>query len=163
MNLKFAALVLAVLSFNARADFSDLFTQGYVAGGGGAHGANVSIGSGTKVDALEISAINLGRLSGTSTGKFVGLSVVQNATPNKGFNLLFRLGIGRATTRFADGAVATRSGWSNGIFFGLGEQYQVNNHFALRAEVYRITYAATPSAQSMGTVYPVTLSALLIF
>ncbi len=163
MNLKFAALALAFLSFNARADFSDLFTQGYAAGGGGGRGANVAIGAGTKVDALEISAINLGRLSGTSTGKFVGLSVVQNATPKNGFNFLFRLGVGRATTRFADGAVATRSGWSNGIFLGLGEQYQINNHFLLRAEVYRITYAATPDAHSMGTVYPVTLSALLVF
>lgn len=163
MKLRLIALAIAAFSLPALADQSGLWTQGYVAGGGGAHGANLSIGAGNKVDALEISSINLGRVSGTSTAKFVGISLVQNATPNRGFNWLFRIGIGKATTKFSDGAIATRMGLANGIFFGIGEQYQVTSNFALRAEAYRITYAANPSAGLTSVSYPVTLSAVLIF
>ncbi len=163
MKLRVIALALVTCSFSALADQSGLWTQAYVAGGGGARGANVSIGGGNKVDALEVSSINLGRVSGTSTAKFVGVSLVQNATPNRGFNWLFRIGIGKASTKFADGAIATRMGLANGIFFGIGEQYQVTRNFVLRADAYRITYAANPSAGLTGVSYPITLSALLVF
>ncbi len=163
MKLRLIALGFAAVSSPVLADQSGLWTQAYVGGGGGARGANVTLGGGNKVDALEVSWINLGRVSGTSTAKFAGISLVQNATPTRGFNWLFRIGIGKATTTFSDGATATRMGLANGLFFGVGEQYQVTSNFALRAEAYRITYAANPNAGLTGVRYPITLSALLIF
>ncbi len=158
-----ATLFLNLCAFNACADDTGIWNRAYVAGGGGTRGANAAIGGGNQTDALEISGINLGRVSGNSTAKFMGVSLVQNATPKNGFGLLFRVGIGKAITRFDSGVTATRMGLTNGIFFGIGEQYQANKYLAFRVEAYRITYASTPDGNSMGVRYPVTLSAVLAF
>ncbi len=160
MKLHWAALAFASFPFCAAADDQGVF---YAAAGGGAKGANFSLGAGTKVDAIEVSSINLGTVGAASSAKFAGLSLVQNATPVNGFSFLFRLGIGRATTTFANGSKANRSGLGNGIFFGIGEQYQLNNHVAIRAEVNRISYATSTDGSTSGARYPITLSALLIF
>ncbi len=151
-----------MISFSAAAD--DQGNQGlfYVAAGGGNRGASFSAGAGTKVDVLELNAIDLGNVNG-GTARFVGLSLVQNSTPKNGFNLLFRIGMGRETTSFPGGASAHRMWFSNGIYFGLGGQYQPTNHFAFRAEVDRILYAASPDGIVGGVRYPVTLSAVYIF
>ena len=152
----------AFLSYSALADDSTS-TQFYASGGGGTEGATFSLGGGTKVDALEIHSINLGHVSNGGTAKFVGLSLVQNATPKNGFNFLFRIGLGRETTTFPSGTVAHKMWFNNGIYFGIGEQYQANNHLAFRAEVNRIVYAATPDGMLKGVRYPVTLSAMYLF
>jgi hypothetical protein len=163
MKLYVAALAIAALPFTALADDEGLEGQFYVAGGGGTRGANVSVGAGTKVDVIEINSFNLGRVSGTSTAKFLGFSLVQNATPINNFNFLFRIGIGKATTTFDNGVTASRLGLGDGLFFGIGEQYQANKYLAFRAEVDRFTYAASPDGGLTGTRYPISLSALLIF
>jgi hypothetical protein len=162
MRLPLLALMFAVIPACAMAD--DQGSQGlyYVAAGGGSHGASFSAGAGTKVDVLEINAIDLGKVSG-GTAKFVGLSLVQNTTPKNGFNALFRIGLGRETTTFPGGATAHRMWFGNGVYFGLGAQYQPAAHVALRAEVNRILYAASPDGVAGGVRYPVTLSALYIF
>jgi hypothetical protein len=159
-NLHFVALALTTLSCSALADDSGLF---YAAGGVSKGGANVSLGAGTNVDVLEISSINLGSVSGNSSAKFVGLSLVQNTTPANHFNLLFRVGFGRTTTSFADGASATRVGYGNGVIFGVGGQYQLARHVALRGEVNRISYATSEDGRSSKLSYPVTLSAIYLF
>jgi hypothetical protein len=91
------------------------------------------------------------------------VSLVQNAVPVKDFNLLFRLGVGKTTTTFANGSSASRTGFSKGIILGMGGQYQVNSHLAFRGEVDRITYAASADGLSSHITYPVTLSALYLF
>jgi len=159
-KLHFVALVLTSLSLNAMADDSGLF---YVAGGASSGGANFSLGAGTDVDVLEISSIKLGNVNGNNPAKLVGLSLVQNATPVKDFNLLFRLGFGKTTTDFADGSSATRTGFGNGVIFGAGGQYRLNSHLALRGELNRINYAASADGRLSGISYPLTLSALYIF
>ncbi len=158
-----AAIALASLPFAALADDAASTSQFYAAGGGGAQGASFSLGGGTKVDALEIHSIDLGRVSNGGTAKFMGLALVQNATPKNGFNFLFRIGIGRETTTFPGGAKASRDWFNNGIYFGIGEQYQANSHLAFRAELYRIPYAASANGKSSGVRYPLTLSAMYIF
>ncbi len=160
MKLYWAALAFATFPFRAVADDQGIF---YAAAGGGGKGAVFSLGAGTKVDAIEVSSINLGTVGVASSAKFTGISLVQNATPVNGFSFLFRVGIGRATTTFANGAKANRSGLGNGIFFGIGEQYQLNSHLAIRAEVNRISYAASTDGSTSGARYPITLSGLLIF
>lgn len=160
MKLLVAALAVATLPLNALADDQGNF---YAAGGGGSRGANFAVGGGTKVDALEVSSINLGTVSGSGKARFVGLSLVQNATPVNGFNFLFRIGVGRETTTFPNGAAAHRMWFGSGVFFGIGEQYQMNNHLAFRAEVNRIAYAATADGQMTRIRYPATLSAMYIF
>ena len=158
-----AAFVLAAFPLYAMADDAGSPALFYVAGGGGSTGPTFSIGGGTKVDVLEFYAIDLGKVSGNGYARFVGLSLVQNATPKNGFNFLFRVGIGRETTTFPNGAAARRMWFDNGIFFGLGEQYQVNSHLAFRAEVSRFVYAASSDGMTIGLRYPVTLSAMYIF
>ena len=162
MKRSLAALSLAALPFNALADDASSQGQFYVAGGGGAQGATFSAGAGTKVDALEINSINLGKVAG-GTAKFVGVSLVQNATPKSGFNFLFRIGLARESTTFPNGLVAHRMWFNNGVYFGIGEQYQANDHLAFRADVYRIVYAASPDGVAGGIRYPLTLSAMYIF
>jgi len=163
MKLHIVALVLAMLSFGALADDQGAQSRFYGAGGGGTRGGNFSIGGGTTVDALELSYIDLGAVSANATARFLGFSLVQNATPNKGFNFLFRIGIGRETTTFSNAANVRRLWFGNGIFFGIGEQYQISTHLALRAEVNRISYASTPDGQGTGVRYPATVSAMYIF
>ncbi len=163
MKSRFAALVLATVSLGALADDQAYQSRFYAAGGGGTRGSNYSIGGGTTVDALEVSYIDLGAVSATARAKFLGFSLVMNATPNRGFNFLFRIGIGRETTTFSNAANVRRLWFGNGVYFGIGEQYQVNRHLALRAEVNRISYASTPDGLGTGVRYPATLSAMYIF
>ncbi len=154
------AFTLSLLSSTVLADDQGIFLA---SAGGGTKGPVLSIGGGTKVDVIEISSIDLGAVAGSGSAKFVGASLVQNATPINGFNFLFRIGIGRATTTFANGSRATMSGLGNGIYFGIGEQYQLGNHLVLRGELNRITYAASTDGRSKGISYPLTLSALYVF
>ncbi len=163
MKTLFAALFLATLPCSVLAEDAASSSQFYAAGGGGAQGATFSLGGGTKVDALEMNVINLGRVSNGGTGKFVGISLVQNATPKNGFNFLFRIGMGREASTFPGGMVAHKMWFNNGVYFGIGEQYQANNHFALRLEVNRIVYAASSDGRTSGIRYPLTLSAIYIF
>lgn len=158
-----AAFLLAALPCTAHADDAPSTAQFYAAGGGGAQGATFSLGGGTRVDALEIHSIDLGHVSNGGTAKFVGVSLVQNATPKNGFNFLFRIGLGRETTTFPSGAASHRMWFNNGIYFGIGEQYQANNHLAFRAEVNRIIYAASADGKNSGARYPVTLSIMYLF
>lgn len=159
-KLRFVLLALIALSCNAMADDRGLF---YVAGGASKGGGNFSLGAGTNVDVFEISSINLGAVSGNSSAKFVGLSLVQNATPVNNFNLLFRLGFGKTTTSFANGASATRVGYGNGVIIGVGGQYQMNKHIAFRSEVNRLSYATSADGLSSKLTYPVTISAIYLF
>lgn len=159
-KIHFFALALIPMSFNATAGDRGLF---YVAGGASKSGASYSIGAGTDIDVLEISAINLGAVTGNGSAKFRGLSLIQNATPVKDFNLLFRVGFGKTTTTFANGFSVGRIGLRDGVIFGVGGQYQLNSHLAFRGELNRIAYAASADGKSTGMIYPVTLSALLIF
>jgi len=159
-NLHLAALALATLSGSAMAADHGLF---YVAGGASARGANFSVGLGTNVDVLEISSINLGTVNGNDSAKFVGLSLVQNATPVNNFNWLFRVGFGKTTTTFADGSSATRLGFRDGVIFGVGGQYQLNSHVAVRGELNRMTYATSADDLSHKIIYPATISALFSF
>ena len=159
-NMRFIALALMALSGHAMADDSGLF---YLAGGASNGGANISLGGGTDVDVFEISSINLGSVSGTSSAKFLGLSLVQYSTPANNFNLLFRVGFGKTTTSFADGASASRVGFGIGVLFGVGGQYQLNKHIAVRGEVDRLSYATSEDGLSSKLVYPLTLSAMYIF
>lgn len=158
--MRFVALALMAFSGGAMADDSGFF---YAAGGASNGGANISLGAGTNVDVFEISSINLGSVSGTSSAKFLGLSLVQYSTPANNFNLLFRVGFGKTTTSFANGASATRVGFGNGVIFGVGGQYQLNKHFAVRGEVNRISYATSEDGRSSRLTYPLTLSAMYIF
>jgi hypothetical protein len=161
MNIfRFIALALTTLSCNAFAEDKGLF---YVTGGASAGGANFSIGVGTNVDVFEISSIKLGTLDGNKSAKYVGMSLVQNTTPINNFNLLFRVGFGKATTTFANGSSAKRTGFSDGVIFGLGGQYYFNSHFAFRGEANRITYAVTNDDSSYRIAYPLTISALYSF
>lgn len=134
----------------------------YVAAGGGGYGPMFSAGAGTQVDVLEINAIDLGKVNG-GTARFVGLSLVQNTTQKSGFSALFRIGLGRETTSFPNGASAHRMWFGNGVYFGLGAQYQASTHLAFRAEVNRIQYAASPDGVVGGVRYPATVSAMYIF
>jgi hypothetical protein len=154
------ALVLIALPCAAFAGDSGLF---YVAGGASKGGGNFGIGVGTNVDVLEINYMNIGSVSGNASARFRGLSLVQNAVPIKDFNLLFRVGLGKTTTTFANGAQASRSGFSKGVILGVGAQYQLGRHVALRAEVDRITYAISADGVASSITYPATLSALFIF
>ncbi len=160
MKLGLAAIALITLSCNALADDYGLF---YVAGGASTGGANYSIGAGTNVDVFEISSIDLGAVSGNSSAKFTGLSLVQNSAPVNNFNLLFRVGFGKTTTSFANGASASRVGFGNGVIFGVGGQYQMNKHVAFRAEVNRLSYATSTDGLSSKLTYPVTVSAMYFF
>lgn len=159
-KLCFVVLVLTVMPFRALAGDNGLF---YVAGGATNGRGSYSLGAGTNVDVLEISSINLGAVNGNDSVRFRGVSLVQNAVPLKDFNLLFRLGVGKTTTTFANGSSASRMGFSKGIILGMGGQYQVNSHLAFRGEVDRITYAASADGLSSHITYPVTLSALYLF
>lgn len=159
-KLPFVMLAFAAMPFSVLAGDGTLF---YVAGGASKGGGNYAVGLGTNFDVLEVSSINIGTVTGNASARFQGLSLVQNAAPVKDFNLLFRLGIGKTTTTFADGAQASRTGFSKGVILGLGAQYQLNSHLALRGEVDRITYAASANGSSSATTYPATLSALFIF
>ncbi len=158
-----AVFPLAVISCQVFADDAASTSQFYASAGGGGQGATFSLGGGTKVDALELHSINLGKVSNGGTAKFVGLSLVQNATPKNDLNFLFRIGLGRETSTFPGGATAHRMWFNNGIYFGIGGQYQANNHLAFRAEVDRIIYAASPDGKSYGVRYPLTLSAMYLF
>lgn len=158
-----AALALAALPLHALAEDAASQSLFYAAGGGGSRGATFSVGAGTKVDVLELYSVDLGKVNANGSARFVGLALVQNATPSNGFNFLFRIGMGRETTTFPNGTAAHRMWFNNGIFFGLGEQYQVNNHLAFRAEVNRFVYAASVDGKASGVRYPVTLSAMFIF
>lgn len=159
-KLHFVALALTAIPFSALAGDEGLF---YVAGGASQRGAHFSLGMGTNVDVLEINSINLGTVREDASARFRGLSLVQNAVPVKDFNLLFRLGIGKTTTTFANGSHATRMGFTNGIIIGAGGQYQLNSHLAFRGELNRIVYAASADGLSSGISYPLTISALYLF
>ncbi len=163
MKYCLAIFAFAALSGSALAEDAASTSQFYAAGGGGAQGATFSLGGGTKVDALELHAIDLGKVSNGGTARFVGVSLVQNATPKNGFSLLFRIGMGRETTTFPGGAVAHKMWFNNGIYFGIGEQYQANNHFAVRLEVNRIVYSASADGKTSAARYPLTLSAMYLF
>jgi hypothetical protein len=163
MRLRILVLFLALLPVCALADDADNQGMYYVAGGGGSHGPSFTAGAGTQVDALELNAIDLGTTPYGGTARFVGLSLVQNTTPKYGFNALFRLGMGRETTTFPGGLAAHQMWFANGIYFGLGGQYRIGSHFALRAEVNRIRYAASPDGMDNRLRYPITLSAMLLF
>jgi opacity protein-like surface antigen len=156
--------ILLSFTFSGMA-WADNATSGqyYIAGGGGAQGAFFSIGAGNKVDVLELNYIELGKVSNGGTAKFTGLSLVQNATPKNGFNFLFRIGIGREITTFPGGAKVGRDWFNSGIYAGIGEQYQPSDHLAIRAEVNRIVYAASPDGKNSGVRYPLTLSVMYIF
>lgn len=160
MKLGLVALALISLSCNALADDYGVF---YVAGGASAGGANYSIGAGTNVDVFEISSIDLGTVSGNSSAKFTGLSLVQNSAPVNNFNLLFRVGFGKTITSFANGTSASRVGFGNGVIFGVGGQYQLNKHVAFRGEVNRLSYATSTDGLSSKLTYPVTISAMYLF
>ena len=162
MRLHLLALAFAMIPVCAMAE--DQGSQGlyYVAAGGGGDGASFSAGAGTRVDVLEVNAIDLGKVNG-GTAKFIGLSLVQNTTSRSGFNGLFRLGLGRETTTFPGGLSAHQMWFANGVYIGLGAQYQATTHLALRAEVNRIRYAASPDGMTSGVRYPVTLSAMVMF
>ena len=159
-RLNLVAIALTIMSCNVLAGDQGHFQ---VAGGAGTGGANFSIGGGTNVDELEISSIDLGTVDGTDSARFVGISLVQNAEPVNNLGLLFRLGFGKATTTFTDGSTASRLGLGDGVFFGIGAKYQLNNHLAFRAEVNRITYATSADGLSFGISYPVTIGALYRF
>lgn len=161
MKLPVLALMLAMIPACVLADDGSQAMY-YVAAGGGSHGASFSAGAGTQVDVLEINAIDLGTVNG-GTAKLVGVSLVQNTTAKSGFSGLFRLGLGRETTTFPGGVSAHRMWFTNGVYFGLGAQYQASAHLALRAEVNRIRYAASPDGVLGGVRYPATLSAMYIF
>ncbi len=148
------------MPFTALAGDDGLF---YVAGGATNGKGSYSIGAGTNADVLEISSLNLGTVDGNDSVRFRGLSLMQNAVPVKDFNLLFRLGVGKTTTTFANGTHASRTGFSKGIILGIGGQYQLNSHLALRGEVDRITYAASTDGLASHITYPLTFSALFIF
>lgn len=163
MRLRILVFVFALLPACAFADDGDNKGMFYVAGGAGGYGPSVAVGAGTQVDALEINAIKLGNTSYGGTAKFVGLSLVQYTTPKHGFSALFRLGMGRETTTFPGGLTAHQMWFANGIYFGLGGQYHLGDHFALRAEVNRIRYADSPDGIVNRVRYPVTMSAMLIF
>ncbi len=154
------ALFLIALSCPAFADDQGLF---YAAAGSGTGKANLAIGAGITADVLEASSIDLGTVGGSYAVKFKGLSLVQNAVAKNNFNLMFRVGFGKATTTFANGLTASRTGFGNGVFFGLGAQYQPYRHLALRGEVNRITYATAAGGTSHAATYPVSISALYIF
>lgn len=154
------ALLPAVLSCQALADDQGLF---YAAAGTGTGKANLAIGAGITADVLEASSIDLGTVGGSYAVKFKGLSLVQNAVAKNDFNLMFRVGFGKATTTFANGLTASRTGFGNGVFFGLGAQYQPYRHLAFRGELNRITYATATAGTSHAATYPVSISALYIF
>jgi hypothetical protein len=160
MKRHLVGVAIAALSVSAAAADLGYFVA---TGGYGSAGSNFSLGGGSKADLIELSSIDLGTVEGTSSAKFTGLSLVQNAAPIKNFNLLFRLGFGRATTTFADGTTASRVGFSKGVFLGLGEQYQLNGHLALLGELNRITYASSHDGSSHGIRYPLTISVLYSF
>jgi len=162
MRLPLTLLILALLPLPALAADDDNSARYYIAGGNGAYGPSFSIGAGTRLDVLEINAIDLGKVNG-GTAKFVGVSLVQNATVKSDFNFLFRIGLGRETTTFPNGTVAHRMWFNNGVYFGMGVQYTPYSHFALRAEVNRIVYAASPDGVAGGIRYPATLSVMLLF
>lgn len=153
-------LLLALLACPAYAADQGLF---YVAAGTGTGKANLSVGAGTTVDVLEISSIDLGTVGGSYAAKFKGVSLVQNAVPVQNVSLMFRVGFGKTTTTFANGQTAGRTGFGDGVFFGIGAQYQPYSHLALRGEVNRITYATATDGSSHAAAYPVTISALFIF
>ncbi len=159
-KLHFVLLALMSAPLPALAGDNGLF---YVAGGATKGGAAYGLAAGTDVDVLEISSLNLGAVNPNTSVRFRGLSLIQNAAPIKDFNLLFRLGVGKTTTDFANGAQASRTGVSRGIIFGLGGQYKFNSHLALRGEVDRLTYAASADGMSSSITYPVTASLLFIF
>jgi hypothetical protein len=163
MKRSLAAFALAALPLHALADDAGSAGLYYVAGGAGSTGPTFSIGGGTKVDVLEFYSVDLGKVSNNGYARFVGLSLVQNATPKNGFNFLFRIGMGRETTTFPNGAAARMMWFNNGIFFGMGEQYQLNKHLAFRAEVNRFVYASSPGGNATALRYPVTLSVMYIF
>lgn len=154
-------IALAALPINVLADDTGSQAQYYLSAGGGVLGPAFSAGAGTQVDVIELDAIDMGKANG-GKAKFAGISLVQFSTPKQGFNFLFRLGLGRETTTFPDGTTAHRSGFNN-IYLGLGMQYRPTPHFALRAEVNRIGYAATPDGLTSDIRYPATLSAVLLF
>ncbi len=159
-KLPVVVLVLAAWSFSAFAGDGALY---YVAAGATKGGGNFGVGIGTHVDVLEVSYLNMGSVNGNASARFRGLSLIQNAVPVKDFSLLFRVGIGKTTTTFANGMQASRTGFSNGVILGVGAQYQFNRHLALRGEVDRVTYTASPDGLSSAITYPATLSALFIF
>jgi hypothetical protein len=161
MRLPVLALLFALIPACAIADEENQAMY-YVAAGGGGYGPSLTAGAGTQVDALEINAIDLGKVNG-GTAKFVGLSLVQNTTVKSGFSGLFRLGMGRETTTFPGGFTAHQMWFANGIYVGLGAQYRIASHFAMRADVNRIRYAASPDGQVSHLRYPVTVSAMLLF
>ncbi len=153
-------LALALIPCFAFADDQSLF---YVAAGTGTGKANLAIGAGITADVLEASSIDLGTVGGSYAVKFKGLSLVQNAVAKNNFNAMFRVGFGKATTTFANGQTAGRAGFGNGVFFGLGAQYQPYSHLAFRAEVNRITYATSTDGSSHAATWPVTVSAMYVF
>ncbi len=157
---RLAVLALAVMPFAAWAGDDGLF---YVAAGTGKGGGNFGIGVGTDVDVLEISSLALGTVSGNASARFKGLSLLQYAKPAQDLSLLFRLGIGKTTTTFADGSHASRMGYTRGVIFGLGAQYRLNSHLAFRGELNRVSYAATADGLVSGVSYPLTISAMYIF
>lgn len=158
-----ATFCLAALACPVWADDAASTSQFYAAAGGGAQGATFALGGGTKVDALELHSINLGKVSNGGTAKFIGISLVQNATPKNGFNFLFRIGLGQETSTFPGGTIARKAWFNNGVYFGIGAQYQPTNHLAFRAEIDRIAHAASPDGKTMGIRYPLTLSAMFFF
>ena len=162
MKLRFALLALAILPLPALAENDENQARFYIAGGSGPFGPAFSLGAGTRLDVIELNYIDLGKVNG-GTAKFVGVSLVQNATPRSGFNFLFRIGLGRETTSFPNGTVAHRMWFNNGVYFGLGVQYQAATHLALRAEVNRIVHAVSPDGVAGGIRYPATLSAMYLF
>lgn len=163
MRLRHLAFMLVLLPVCAFADDEENTAMFYAAGGGGGYGSSLAVGGGTQVDALELDAINLGKTANGGTAKFLGVSIVQYTTPKAGFSGLFRLGMGRETTTFPGGVTAHQMWFANGIYLGLGAQYRIGNHFALRAEVNRIRYADRPDGLDNRLRYPVTLSAMLVF
>lgn len=163
MRLRILVFVLAMLPACALADDTGNRGMFYVAGGGGGYGPSLAVGAGTQVDTLEINAIKLGDTAYGGTAKFIGLSVVQYTTRKYGFDALFRLGMGRETTTFPGGLAAHQMWFANGIYFGLGGQYHIGDHFALRAEVNRIRYSDSPDGMVNRLRYPVTVSAVLLF
>jgi hypothetical protein len=160
MKLKIFALFIATLPLSAIAEDT---IQYDVAAGASSRGANFALGFGDKTDVIEVNSVKLGYVTGAASAKFIGVSLVQHADPINGFDFLFRVGFGRATSRFDTGATATRGGLSNGLFVGIGEEYQPGRHFLLRVEADRISFAKSPDGNVTGVRYPITASGVLIF
>jgi hypothetical protein len=151
-------IILALISFPFHA-YADSEYQLYLSGGDGTGGTNVSVGVGTQTAALEISSINLDQVESVATPKFTGISLVQNPVQYGDFSLPIRIGFGRVI----NDATFNTTSIGKSLFYGVGLQYKLYSHLALRGEWNHIEYAASSAGVWSRTANPVTLSMLFFF